>query len=283
MNAEFSNRKVQHGQTAMHCHQFSSLRNMVLAIDATPRRWRKESSRNNDARHSWDLNAGYTGALAMARDGWKEGASNLAQSLAKLPMRDKAPERSYGIAGAYPNVARYMGSGNPKSMVVLAKPDKDKGKALCLVVDVCVSASTDAECMSRYGLAIANYVRDMERQGVRCKVIAACATQEGDQGAAIAWTVKEQGAPINMSDLAFSIGHPAAFRRLAFAVYERSTCKQMGGYGRIIPMQPEYLTGLPKETIFLRGMNQANATCRTVSDATAALAAEIERQRGKRG
>jgi hypothetical protein len=280
--SEFKNRLVQHGGSAMHCHQFKSLRDMVLAIDATERRWRIESSRNNDARHSWDLNAGYQGALGMARDGWKDGAHNLAQSLAKLPLRDKAPERSHGIAGAYPNVARYMGSGNPRSMVVLKKPESSKGTALCLVVDVCVSASTDAECMSRYGLAIASYVRDMERQGVACKVIAACATREDGQGAAIAWTVKEQGAPINMSDLAFSIGHPAAFRRLAFAVYERSTCKQMGGYGRIIPMEPEYLIGLPKETIFLRGMNKANTTCRTVETATAALAAEIERQRGKR-
>ena len=47
-------------------------------------------------------------------------------------------------------------------------------------------------------------------------------TASGANKVVVGWKVKRAEDPLNMSDVAFSLAHPAAFRRLGFAMMERS-------------------------------------------------------------
>jgi hypothetical protein len=143
--------------------------------------------------------------------------------------------------------------------------EQEGGKpVITLAVQINARSDVSAQCMSNYGLAIARYVDEMEAAGYSVEVIAAmCTTIKGDrlvQG----WTVKNAGEPMNLPDMAFSIGHPAAFRRLGFALRERSEARPCSSYG-----QPGTLaaTDFDFPVIALTGMPSADSHSRTPESA----------------
>jgi hypothetical protein len=57
---------------------------------------------------------------------------------------------------------------------------------------------------------------------------------------------------------AFSIGHPAMFRRLGLALRERSACKETPGYGTSRDLTLADVINAPRDAIILNGMREAD-------------------------
>lgn len=245
-----------------HRKHFPSLRAAIQWVDSTPRTWPYKSSQADGRQYSWDLNAGYEGALKLARDGWQEGAQSMANALVRLPAIDTVPELSHAVAGFLPDVGRYC-TGMPDCMWNLDEQQGSK-PVLSLAVEVSANCNIDAQAMSNYGLAIARYVDEMESAGMRVEVIAAICANENGERLVYSWTVKDAGDAMNLADMAFSIGHPACFRRIGFAMIERSDAKPCSSYGYAEAIKA---SDFDVPVICLRGIASANSHSRTPESA----------------
>jgi len=259
--------------TSWHLHLHDSLRDVSHYLANTPRAWSQKSSVTGRQERDWDLGAGYTGACDMARHGWQEGSSKLYQRLQAMPANDIAPKHVWRPDGGRVSVARAMG-GNP---ACYKRKSRDAGQrqSICLVVGISANAGTDAENMARYGLAMAAYVEQLERANIPVEVIAVLSSTDDKRGAISGWTVKSFSEPFNMADMAFSLGHTAAFRRLGFALHERSTCSEMFGYGGQTTPPDAVLARIHPDAIYLGGMASANKHSTTDESAQEYLADEI--------
>ena len=236
-----------------------------------------DSSVSNAAKREWDFGAGFDTAVSMARHGWPEGAQKLLKSLSAVPADDSAPTRRYAVEGFAVNVGRAM-SGNPLSMRQKSR-DKGQRKAITLLVNIGASSGQSAEAMSTYGLAITAYVEQLERQNIPCEVIAYIYSTMDKRGSIQGWTVKRANEAFNVSDMAFSLGHTAAMRRLCFALLERSGCKGEWGYGYPAPMPADIIARQYPGAIPLNGMLEANSIARTIESAQEYLELEINKAR----
>jgi hypothetical protein len=252
-------------QVNMHHNDLPSV---IAFIDAASRTWSSRNSMHDDRDYSWDLGAGYEGALALARTGWIDGAERMSVALEALPAIHRAPKQTYGYVGSKVSSARFAAF-NPKCMIK-RKPDSGNKPVVRIAVYIAANWMADAQAMSNYGLAIARYVDEMEATGRRCEVIAALAmdfSTGGKSRVCHSWTVKNADEPMSLADMAFSVGHPAAFRRLGFALIERTPIPMQGNYG--IPKQL-VATDLPRDDyIILNGMNEVNSFARTYEGALA--------------
>lgn len=250
-----------------HMHIHDSLRDAGHYIANTKRNWSQDSSVTNAAQRSWDLGAGMAGALTLARDGWREGSSRLHQRLSAMPANDIAPKHVWRPDGGRVSVARAMG-GNPNCYKRKSRIAGQQA-AVSLVIGISANGGTNADNMARYGLAVAAYVEQLERANVPVEVTAVLSSSShGDHAAITGWKVKAFNEPFNMADMAFSLGHTAAFRRLGFALHERSTCQEMWGYGAQTTPPDEILARIHPDAIYLGGM--ANADYHSTTDESAA-------------
>jgi hypothetical protein len=258
----------------MYKKHFPSLSAVVDYINTTPKVWKTDASTNGDKEHSWDLSAGYQGALDMAFNGWREGARNVQQGLEILRPTASAYFKRYHVTGQRVSIGRYL-VGNPLCMVD-RKPKQSAKPAIRLAVSVCCSAFVRADCFSNFGLAIASYAEQLEQAGYKVEVIAAIpnAYKNGQvQESIFSWVVKGLHDRLDFSDLAFSIGHPACFRRLGFALIERLPCAASWSYGKVRKILPG---DLPHDNvILLNGINQVNDKATTPEDALAYVAEVI--------
>jgi hypothetical protein len=159
---------------------------------------------------------------------------------------------------------------------MVQKRPQDKPKpALVIAVQIGANAAAQAEYMSNYGLALTAYIKKLALMGFPIELIAADVYCRGAARLVTSWTVKRMGQPINLADMAFSIGHPAAMRRLSFAMAERSDCPEMFGYGSAAGCVP---TDFPakRNVIILNGMLTVNTHCRTPQDAMAHVKEAID-------
>lgn len=260
--------------TNWHVHIHDSLRDVSSYLANTPRAWSQDSSITGRRERDWDLGAGYDGACNMARDGWREGSTALHQRLQAMPANDMSPRFKWVADGGRVSVARAMG-GNP---ACYKRKSRHAGQraAVCLVVGISANGGTDAENMARYGLAMAAYVEQLERANVPVEVIAVLSSTNDNRGAISGWKVKSFNEPFNMADMAFSLGHTAAFRRLGFALHERSTCSEMFGYGAQTTPPADILARIHPDAIYLGGMASANSHSTTDESAQEYLADEIQ-------
>jgi hypothetical protein len=266
----------------IHKQHFASLTAVVDYINATPRNWSIKSSEAGDRDYSWDLSAGYQGACKLASLGWQQGARNLATGLERLRPQATAHYKRYAVSGQRLSVVRYV-TGNPRCMVKKAT-DQNAKPAIRLAVNVCANAGTTAENMSNYGLAIASYVEQLEQAGYKVEVLAVIPDKLDAQRikrAVYSWTVKGLYDRMNFSDMAFSIGHPACFRRLGFALIERTPSETVYGYGAASDIKP---TDLPDGNyIILNGMPQSNQHSTTPEKALSHIAKVISEAMQKQG
>jgi hypothetical protein len=200
--------------------------------------------------------------------------------LAKLPTTEVEPDWSYDVAGFLCDVGRYS-AGMPDCMWMTTEhAATGERPIMTLAVNVCVSASIDAQNMANYGMAVAHYVDELEADGLRVEVIAAFPLHINGVDVCISWTVKAANQQMNLETVAFSIAHPAGFRRLGFAVCERlpKFIKEHSGYGNCRELEARHLPGAP-EALLLNGMNRANSHSRSGPAAYAHIQIEIEAAR----
>jgi hypothetical protein len=152
-------------------------------------------------------------------------------------------------------------------------------QVITLAVAVNAMADTKARHMANYGTAIAKYIDDLEAAGNQVEVIAAIVSEVSGVRCAHSWTVKRAGGTINLATLAFSIGHPAAFRRFGFGLRERlprELVQEDSCYGFSVDLKLSDLINPPHGTIILNGMRNAHSVARTPEAALAAVGEQIE-------
>ena len=101
-----------------------------------------------------------------------------------------------------------------------------------LLVGIGGNCTVTAQQLADYGAALCGIIDRIEAGGRRCEIVAMASFQTRDGRAAVGWRVKNAGDALDMAALAFSIAHPAAFRRIGFALMERLPRAQEDvGYG----------------------------------------------------
>lgn len=257
-------------------YQFASLQELQRWIEDTPRTWSTRSSVRDTPSKSWDLKAGYEGALEYARDGWQQGAATIAQGLARLPAIDNEPDWRYDVAGYLPDVGRFC-AGMPDNMVHFNSDDFGAKPIITLAVPVNALGMVSGEHMSNFGLAIARYVDELEAGGYRVEVHGVICSQLRSDRVCHSWIVKEAHHAMNLASVAFSLGHPAMFRRLGFALRERTPVATVPGYGQSIDVRLSDLIDPTPGTIILNGMKDAASIARTPANALEHVRKQIDR------
>lgn len=269
-----SNRVVFMGENAM---------DVAAWIARTPANWGHASSRK-PPQYAWDLDAGWQGALAMARDGWHDGALDLYKSLnAVIAPTTGHAKLTRDVAGHYPDVPAYL-SGDPCNMITRGKA-KGIMPVIHIMVNTCASWGVKANCYMNFGIALCAIVDKLEAAGRRVELDVVWRDRfRAGNLLLMGWNIKRGGDALDMGAVAFGIAHPAAFRRLGFAMIERTNASQEEkSYGTCLePLDASDAAHLGDETAFLINAynNKLNA-CDTVASAIAFTARMLNKAAGE--
>jgi len=190
-------------------------------------------------------------AVSMARDGWPEGAQRAAalrdKVLVNLPMERRAT--TFAVAGAYPHVQRAI-AGNPASMYRLDTTASRRRPVITLISDMCVRASTSADCLTNRAAVVAAIIDAIEAAGYACNVVGYCSSRGNGVRWATIVNLKESHQPADIGRLAFGLGHAAMFRRLCWVpAMEHNFTRAVGvGLGKPQGLDSK---GLPEFTYVL--------------------------------
>lgn len=236
-------------------YQWDSLHEMAGWITNTPRKWTSEVSQVTGRATTWDMGATYSDAMDMARNGWNEGAERVQEALRTFTPRSPQPDTRTDIYGFRPHVPRFC-AGAPDSMIRHTDRNADSGseRVLTLIIPLFMSASVQAQRAANFGVAVAQYINQLETDGTRVELIA-CFTQSYHNGwrACQTVTVKNADQPMDLAVVAFAIGHPAMFRRIGFALQERSDTPTETSYGRPNDTKLEDIINAPPGAVIFGG------------------------------
>lgn len=242
-----------------------NLRDIVQWLADTRPTWPTKASVSNPANQSWDLNTDYAKAMQYARDGWDEGVRKLEALQSNDPTYLK-PVKAYGVMGDHADIGRYV-TGDPFNMVRRVKERVVK-PAVTLVVNVVASAGVSANEMANYGSAMAVLVDRLESRGIRVELYGAITIDGLKRKFTFTWSIKQADQPLDMAAIAFSLAHPAMFRRLLFAVIERTERDMVhGGYGYPGTTEAGFSLVPDRTALYIQGVGQQFTKCTTMAAA----------------
>lgn len=259
-------------------YAFDSLAETARYIEDTRPTWHSRNSRDNDPSADWDLNAGYAGAWTMAREGWIDGAKRAQKALKAFAPATPKPALRNDFYGHMPNVPRFC-AGAPDSMIRhTPDPRAGFGRTLTLYVPIICSWYQEAQNIANFGLGLAQYINQLETDGVRVEVYACASGTTTSDNKRVCYSVRVKRAeqPLDLAVLAFAIGHPAMFRRIIFALMERSATKQCSGYTIPADFVLKDAINPPPGAVVLNGVNNANTVAATPESALAYIEERIE-------
>lgn len=257
-------------------YRFDSLSELAKYLDSTPRKWRYKDSVGMHPSASWDLNTGYDEAWELARYGWPEGATRAQKTLKAFVPEQPAPRDRVGFVGYMPHVPRFC-AGAPDHMIETHRQATfGGGRILPLIIPVNATAAVKASHMANFGLGVAQYVRQLEMKGVRCEIWGAMCSEVTGKRVTHQWRIKQASQPLNLAVMAFSVGHPAMFRRIGFALRERSDARETPGYGQSVDVTLADLINPPHGAYILNGMKDAGTHAPTPAKAVEYITRQID-------
>jgi hypothetical protein len=193
---------------------------------------------------SWDLNAGWEGAMRILAAGgyWADGTKNITRAAAVF-KHDEAEIQTLrtklDIVGSSPAVASYL-RGAPRNMR-RQTPYPAPAPVIKIGINVLWACTIDSTELVNLGAAWSSVIATLEATGQRCEVEAffiSGTTEENNdlekrhQWADIRVKIKSADQPYNPATMAFMLAHPAALRRCIFRVIENEyTPLTRRGYG----------------------------------------------------
>jgi hypothetical protein len=256
-------------------YRFDSLPEYSQWLKATPKIWQHNSSQGKRD-YDWDLGAGYDKACDLARYGWIEGAQAMQDSLKAFTPMSVAPDTLTDFYGHRPHVARYC-AGAPDNMLRYDREGRDgSGRVVTLLVPIAVNCHTQAECFTNFGVGVVQYINQLETDGLRVEVHSGIALEYNMHRMTCTTQIKSADQQLDLAVVAFAIGHPAMFRRLGFAMIERSALPETGGYGGARDMDVSDMLDAPNGLIVLNGATKSNSLARTPEDAFKYVGDKIE-------
>jgi hypothetical protein len=268
-----------------HRHEKTSVRYSFASLGevgefmSRPKTWKgaNEAEDPYNTSQDWDLNAGYAACVRMASLGWLEGAEKAQKALKAFEPKSPAPDTRTDFYGYRPHVPRFC-AGAPDSMIRRADSDATDGmrRVLSLVVQVNALGHVSAKYMSNFGVAVTQYINQLETDGTRVELSAVIVSQVGSVRLAHTVMLKSADQPLDLAVTAFAIGHPGMFRRIGFGLRERSSAPYMG-YGSTVPARMSDLIEPAPGTVILQGMHEADIHARTPEAALAYVTRMIDR------
>lgn len=262
-------------------YSFDSMHEVSRYLQDTPRVWKYKESTSTKASQSWDLSVGYAGAWKLANEGWIEGAERAQEALRAFRPQSPNPDQKVDFFGHMPHVPRFC-AGAPDSMFRhTTPPTLGGGKVITLYVSVAIKCGINAQHAANYGIAIAQYINQLENDGMRVELYAVHASSGRYPvgGWRLATTVKLKSAdqPLDLATIVFAIGHPAMARRIGFAVMERSVAPASAIYMYPGDVVKSDVIDFPPHGYILNGINQADRIARTPADALEHIGKEIDK------
>lgn len=256
------------------------VQDVIRWLEATQREWPENSSQQYVGDYSWDLGASWADTLKLARDGWPEGIRTAEAAAAEVASTARTSNLRYDVAGEMPDVARYC-AGDPFHMVS-SRHQKQNTPVVHLVVNVICSASVDARRFAEYGGAVAALVDQIEntRRRVELDVIG-INTHLGYGVSRCGWKVKRADEPLDLAAVAFGIAHPAAYRRIMCAMWERLPRNMYTeGYGSVASLtQPHAAHIDAADAVLLDGVGASKHGV-SVAELNRRLARNVEKALG---
>jgi len=194
-----------------------------------------KSSRENDDL-DWHGGLTWEQAKAMAISGWREGMNEIEKYRAKiLPViaeKVLRPKQIYSIAGYNVDVGSFLAN-EPECFIAREYEERNyPGRIYKIVCSISFSAAISPETIIQRGAMVCALIDAIEFAGHRAEVICNDASAIDDsieyrQGEykedgwfEVSVTVKKTSQPLEMTDLAFCLAHPAMLRRIMFSVAE---------------------------------------------------------------
>lgn len=201
-----------------------------------------DSSTDSHSGDAWDLGVGWQGALDAYTGGWSEGAKrayDLAERLTPKPKSNRTTlHRS--VTGAFPNVGAHL-AGAPNAMYQVSKKQATGRPYVHLYIPISFSSMMNAETAFDRGCAIVAVVDALETAGCRIKLTLTRTSEigggrSGRHRICMRFMVKDYGDRLDVDQVIFTAAHPAMFRRIGFALQERSVERPIrkatgAGYG----------------------------------------------------
>lgn len=224
------------------------------------------SRETNDS--EWAGTPSFAHALALARDGWPQGLSEIAKYRAHFSAiignRIKRPQLAHAVVGFSPDVGAFL-SNEPECMFAREIIELDgPGKVLRVVLNGTVSGGISTRSIVKRGAMACALVDALECAGYSCEIVAAFKLSVGDKiSDSHLVPVKDAGASLELDRVAFALAHPSMFRRLVFSACEQNM-EFSNAAGRSYGM-PTPLHKNDRGDIYFDDMLLGNVTDETVS------------------
>lgn len=198
------------------------------------------AARNKESRSEyhldWSGGLTWTQAKAMALSGWREGLEKIdryrAQIAPTITQHVLRPTQVYAMAGHYVDVGSYLAN-EPECFITRAYEQRNyPGRLFKLVCSMSFSAAITPETIIQRGAMVCALVDAIEYAGHRVEVVCNDAStisqteayrtghRKSDGWFEVSVVVKKSQQPLEMSDLAFCLAHPAMLRRMMFSMAE---------------------------------------------------------------
>lgn len=206
--------------------------------------WKRELASRRIGNADWAGTDTYEEAYKLAKFGWPEGLKLLTKQMkiADVLLDKKStyvrPQKSYGVAGHYPHIPRYI-AGDPMHMVRRGsqfnmKPKDDK--IVKIRANFSYRGRVDTNKIMTWGAAICSYINHLGLKGKRIELRAINEDKPSNGSGpdlSMQFKLKSAGQHLQKTAAVFWFAHPAAQRRIAFSARERLDIEQWyGGYGR---------------------------------------------------
>jgi hypothetical protein len=196
----------------------------------------------------WSGGLTWEQAKQMAVSGWREGMQEIDRYRAKIVpiVTEKVlrPKQIYSVAGYNVDVGSFMAN-EPECFLSREYEERNyPGQIYKIVASISFSAAIKPETITQRGAMICALIDAIEFAGHRAEVICNWAVSAGSydndrQGKnkeegwfEVSVTVKKVSQPLEMSDLAFCLAHPAMLRRIMFSAAElKGWSDFVGNYG----------------------------------------------------
>jgi hypothetical protein len=168
-------------------------------------------------------------AVALAGEGWPEGAAKVAETRASLDgyVREVVAAKGRGFdydvaAGEWLDVGRFL-SGEPECFGVTVEGDTLAAPVVRLVANISASGAVSTKSLFKRGAAILSAIDVLEACGRRVELTVGFASRGYDvPKLECSLLAKAAGQPVEPDRLAFLLCHAAFLRRIAFSVYEQN-------------------------------------------------------------
>lgn len=218
---------------------FASWSDFVACVRDVPQAWagrgdsRKAGNETFNGTPTWDK------AIQMAlRTGWPEGRK-LLRDLSALVIPRPSIEQSwdFDVAGSHPLVPMYC-AGDPACFITDLNAEHRAARPIVRIdLHRNVRWNITTETIITRGAAMLSFAHTLEQLGysTELRIVQAASAFDGTWTHRANIVFKKAGEVLDLDRAMFAIAHPAAYRRLIFALYEQHAELENDfthGYGR---------------------------------------------------